>query len=137
MKKMLNRDWLVLSVNVGLFFYAMTLSIQYLSQYDNIFSKFLITFFSNISFFYYNTKVAVTDWRNIAFIGLLLIILFLLIRFWRLTFVLLEVITLFFIAAYAYLIVSHITGFEQILPFIVLIISLINIWLISHHLNLM
>ena len=137
MKKFFESSWLILYLNVALFFYAMTQAVKFLMTYQNPFTQFLKSFFAKVSFLYTNTQPSLSSWRNWLIILFILIVAGLLVKFWRLTFVLLELMALFLLVDFIYLFIRHTIGLEQIFIVIVMLASLINIWKNSKILHLL
>ncbi len=136
-KNIFSQSWLILYVNVALFFYAVSELLHYLMVYPNFFSSFLKQMFTNLSFIYYNNTQSLTNWRNLVFIALLVIVIGLLVRFWRFSFVLLECIGLFVLADFAFLYFNKTIGLQEGFMVAVLIVSLLNIWQNSRQLGLL
>ncbi|QDK71412.1 hypothetical protein [Lactococcus protaetiae] len=134
---MFSKVWLLLYANVALFIYATVEMIKILVKHDNFFTHFLNNIFVNVKLLTDQILSALTAWQNLLYLALFALLIFLLIKFWRVTFVLLEIITAFLLLDYVILFVSHEIRFENAFVIAVIIITLMNIWQTSRELRLM
>lgn len=127
-ERMLLKIRLLLTTNVGLFLYTVMLCVQKLKTYPNFFTDFFNNFASNTTDLTARWHFSFLSWRSLVFLVILVALLFLLLKFWRVTFVLLEVIAGFLLLDYFLLLFQKQIDLSAFYPFIVLIIALMNIW---------
>lgn len=125
---MLLKIRLLLTINVGLFLYTVLLCVQKLKNYPNFFTDFFNNFASNTTDLTARWHFSFLSWRSLVFSVILVALLFLLLKFWRVTFVLLEVIAGFLLLDCFLLLFQKQIDLSAFYPFIVLIIALMNIW---------
>ena len=121
-ERMLLKIRLLLTANVGLFLYTVLLCVQKLKTY------FFNNFASNTTNLTARWHFSFLSWRSLVFLLILVAFLFLLLKFWRVTFVLLEVIAGFLLLDYFLLLFQKQIDLSAFYPFIVLITALMNIW---------
>ena len=119
---MLNRTRLLLYVNVALFIYSVSEMIKVLLVHNNFFSQF----FNNLST---NIKTLTTK--------IFALLIFLLLKFWRFTFILLEIISALLIIDYAILFIQHEVKYGSLFVIAVMVITVMNIWQTSKDSNLL
>ena len=134
---MFSKTRLLLHVNIALFVYSIIEMTKILLEHNNFFSQFLNTLFENLNSYIGQILSALTAWQNLIYLALLLVLIFMLIKFWRATFVLLEIIATFFILDYAILFFRKEIGLEHLFIVAVMVITLMNIWQTSKNLNLL
>ena len=127
---MLNRTRLLLYVNVALFIYSVSEMIKVLLVHNNFFSQF----FNNLS-----TKISstITSWQSLIYLLIFALLIFLLLKFWRFTFILLEIISALLIIDYAILFIQHEVKYESLFVIAVMVITVMNIWQTSKDSNLL
>lgn len=134
---MFSKTWLLLYANVAVFVYGLVEWVKLLTQHNNFFTQFLKNIFANVKSLTSQILSALTAWQNLLYLAIFALLVFLLIKFWRLTFVLLEIITGFLLIDFLILLVQHELALENSFVVVVVIICLMNIWQTSKTLKLM
>ena len=134
---MLNRTRLLLYVNVALFIYSLSEMIKILLAHNNFFSQSFNSMATNLKSLTYQIKSEIINWRNLIYLLILILLIYLLLKFWRLTFVLLEIISALLILDYVLLFIEHEVKFEGLFIIAVMVITLMNIWQSSKDINLL
>jgi hypothetical protein len=132
---MLKKPALLLYANVALYVYTLIELIKILVTHNNFFTEFLTNLFINFNLMTTKILTAITAWQNLLYLALFVLIIFLLLKFWRVTFILLEIISAFLILDVVILLAQHQFDWTNLFFVAVLIVTLMNIWQNSKHLK--
>lgn len=134
---MLNRTRLLLYVNVALFIYSVSEMIKVLLVHNNFFCQFFNNLSTNIKTLTTKISSTITSWQSLIYLLIFALLIFLLLKFWRFTFILLEIISALLIIDYAILFIQHEVKYESLFVIAVMVITVMNIWQTSKDSNLL
>lgn len=134
---MLNRTRLLLYVNVALFIYSVSEMIKVLLVHNNFFSQFFNNLSTSIKTLTTKISSTITSWQSLIYLLIFALLIFLLLKFWRFTFILLEIISALLIIDYAILFIQHEVKYESLFVIAVMVITVMNIWQTSKDSNLL
>ena len=134
---MLNRTRLLLYVNVALFIYSVSEMIKVLLVHNNFFSQFFNNLSTNIKTLTTKISSTITSWQSLIYLLIFALLIFLLLKFWRFTFILLEIISALLIIDYAILFIQHEVKYGSLFVIAVMVITVMNIWQTSKDSNLL
>lgn len=125
---MLNRKQILLLFNVGLFVYSTVVLMKSLVSHNNVFGHFFTQITSIFQPFTQKIWANVMIWQNLVYLLIFCLLLYLLWRFWRATFVFFEIVATLLILDYIILYIQHAIGLEKIFEIAVMLVCLFNIW---------
>ena len=126
----------ILYANIALFIYTLVALAQTLLAKRNIFTSTYDGVVTNVSSFFNRFLLQFTQWQNIIYIVLIIVAVLLIIKFFHIAFLLMEIAVAIVIIDWIFQYVYRQQGMTPLFQILILLVSLSSIWALSKTVSL-